>query len=67
MQQKSKIMKSDHEEDVQERPAPADYLDVVGGMPRRQRAAILPMVIKEIVAGRISSAEASEIAKAMKH
>jgi hypothetical protein len=60
-------VKSDHEGDVEERPVPADLVDVVGGMPRCQRAAILPMVIKEIVAGRISSAEASEIAKAMKH
>lgn len=60
-------MKSDHEGDVEERPAPADLVDVVGGMPRRQMAAILPRVIREIVAGRISSTEASEIAKAMKH
>lgn len=60
-------MKSDHERDVKERPAPADLLDAVACIPRRQRVAVLPRVIKEIVAGRISSAEASEIAKAMKH
>jgi hypothetical protein len=60
-------VKSDHEGDLEERPAPADLVDVVACMPRRQRVAVLPRVIKEIVAGRISSAEASEIAKAMKH
>lgn len=55
-----------HEGDLEERPAHADLVDVVACMPRRQRVAVLPRVIKEIVAGRISSAEANEIAKAMK-
>jgi hypothetical protein len=59
-------MKFDHNGDVEESPAPAGLVEIVAGMPRRQRAALVPKVIKEIVAGRISSAEASEIARAMK-
>ncbi len=57
---------NNHEEFLEERPTPVSLSDVVAGMPRRQRASLLPRVIKEIVAGRISSAEASEIARAMK-
>jgi hypothetical protein len=66
----SKIMTPEtlniHEGNLEERPAPTGLVNVVAGMPRRQRAALVPRVIKEIVAGRISSAEASEIARAMK-
>ncbi len=61
----SKIMTPEtlniHEGNLEERPAPASLSDVVAGMPRRQRVAVLPRVIKEIVAGRISSAEASKM------
>lgn len=57
---------NNHEEFLEERPAPAGLSEVVAGMSRRQRVAVLPRVIKDIVAGRISSAEASEIARAMK-
>ena len=57
---------NNHEESLEERSAPADLSDVVARMPRRQRVALVPRVIKEIVAGRISSAEANEIARAMK-
>ena len=57
---------NNHEEFLEERSVPANLSDVVAGMPRRQRATLVPRVIKEIVAGRISSGQASEIARAMK-
>lgn len=57
---------NNHQESIEEMPAPAGLVDVVAGMPRRQRAALVPRVIREIVAGRISVDQASQIARAMK-
>lgn len=44
----------------------AGLLNAVDGIPLRQRPVLMSRILKEIVAGKISSAEASEIARAMK-
>jgi hypothetical protein len=46
--------------------AVADLLDAVEGIPRRQKAALMSRILKDVVAGNISAAEANEIAKAGK-
>lgn len=45
----------------------ADILDAVEGVPHRQKAALVSRVLKDVIAGKISAAEASAITKAVKN
>lgn len=44
-----------------------DLLDAVEGVPRRQKAALVFRILKDVVAGKLSAAEASAITKAVKN
>lgn len=51
---------------LEEKRSLADILDAVHGVPQHQKAAIMSGVVRDVVAGRISVAEVSAIARAMK-
>ena len=46
-----------------QKKAMRDLLDAVEGMPSHHKAAMLARIMKDVVAGTISAAEASEIVK----
>jgi hypothetical protein len=51
---------------VDQRGRTKDLLDAVEGMPSHHKAATMARIMKEVVAGTISAAEANELRKAVK-
>lgn len=53
-------------ERVNQREQKRDLLDAVEGMPSHHKAAMLARIMKDVVAGKITAAEANEIRKVAK-
>lgn len=51
---------------LERRQSLAHLRDAAEGLPSHQKAALMSRIMKEVVAGRISAAEANRITKAMK-
>ena len=51
---------------LERKMALADLADVVEGMPSHHKAAILGRIMKDVVAGKITAAEANDMRKAVK-
>lgn len=52
---------------VNQRERKRDLLDAVDGVPTHHKAAMMSRIMKEVVAGKITAAEANEIRKAVKN
>lgn len=51
---------------LERKMALADLADAVEGMPSHHKAAVMARIVKDVVAGTISAAEANELRKAVK-
>lgn len=51
---------------VDQRGRTKDLLDAVEGMPSHHQAAMVARILKDVLAGTISAAEANELRKAVK-
>lgn len=53
-------------DNLKRKQAASDLLDAVEGTPSHHRAALVSKIMKEVVAGRISAVQATEISQAVK-
>jgi len=51
---------------LERKMAIADLADAVEGMPRHHKAVMMARIMKDVIAGKITAAEANEMRKAIK-